>query len=98
MAYRKTSKRKKIWSEQANAKQDRIRQENAAPYQPDISRKMTITVEREGTGEKAVFECTEGNRIDNYRVHCNGKYQGIQSITTITKNIRKALPAFRQMN
>ena len=98
MAYRKTSKRNKLWSEQANAKQDRTRLENAEPYQPEISRNMTITVEREGTGEKAIFKCTEGNRIDNYRVYCNGIYQGIQSITTITKNIRKALPAFRQMH
>lgn len=98
MAYRKTSKRNKVWSEQANAKQARARMENAELYIPDVSRNMTITIEREGTGEKAVFKCTEGDRIDNYRVYCNGKYQGIQSITTLTQNIRKALPAFRRMD
>lgn len=45
-----------------------------------------------------MFECFEGNRIDNYSVYCNGEYQGIQSISTITKNIRKALPRFRRMD
>jgi len=59
---------------------------------------MKITVERRATNEAAVFECFEGDRIDNYRVYCNGDFQGVQSITTLTKNIRKSLPRYRVMD
>jgi len=66
------------------------------PY-VEIDPYLKITVERRGTGELAVFECFEGSRIDNYSVYCNDEYQGIQSISTLTKNLRKAIPRFRRM-
>lgn len=56
---------------------------------------LRIEITRRGTGEHAVFECFSGTRSDNYSVYCNGRHLGIQSITTLTRNIRKALPAFR---
>lgn len=98
MTYRTTSKARKLWSENANAKQARDRLDNNIDYPDEIDHYMKITVERRATGEVAVFECFEGDRIDNYRVTCNGIYQGVQSITTLTKNIRKALPRFRRIN
>jgi hypothetical protein len=61
----------------------------------DLDPYLKITVERKATGEIAVFECFEGDRIDNYRVYCNDEFQGVQSIT---KNLRKALPRFRRMD
>lgn len=96
MGYRTTTKRRKLWSARANAKKAENRRGNSARPTPKIDYDLRITVERSGTGEKAVFECTQGDRIDNYCVYCNGKYQGIQSITTITTGIRKALPSFQR--
>jgi hypothetical protein len=61
----------------------------------DLDPYLKITVGRKATGEIAVFECFEGDRIDNYRVYCNDEFQGVQSIT---KNLRKALPRFRRMD
>jgi len=94
MAYRVTAKRKKIWSQRANIKKAMLRMETAALESGKVDTSLRITVERIGTGETAIFECSEGDRIDNYCVYCNGKYQGVQSITTITNNLRKALPSF----
>lgn len=86
-----------LWSQQAVAAKERKRVENAEPRPLyDIDQYMKITIERRGTGETAVFECFEGDRIDNYRVYCNDKFQGVQSITELTKNIRKALPRYRR--
>jgi hypothetical protein len=59
---------------------------------------LKITIERKATGENVTIECFEGDRIDNYSVYCNGVRQGIQSISTLTKNIRKAIPRFRRMD
>jgi len=98
MSYRDNMKARKLWSKQANAAKARNRIENGE-RDPlvELDPYMKITVERKATGETAVFECFEGNRIDNYSVYCNDEYQGIQSISTITKNIRKAIPRFRRM-
>ena len=98
MTYHHNKKARKIWSDQANAKKARLIAENGErdpfvildPY-------IKITIERRATGEDVVIECFEGGRIDNYSVYCDGEPQGIQSITTITKNIRKAIPRFRNM-
>ena len=94
MSYRETAKRRKIWSIRANAKKAENRIKPPAQPIAKIDHDLKITVERSGTGEKAIYVCTQGDRIDNYSVCCNGKYQGIQSITTITSNLRKALPSF----
>jgi len=97
MAYRVTKKAGRLWSEQANAIQERKRNAEKAPSPiVFIDPYMKITVERKQTNELAVFECFEGDRIDNYRVYCNDKFLGVQSITELTKNIRKALPRFKQ--
>jgi hypothetical protein len=97
MAYRETKKARKIWSEQANAAQERKRNADKTPSSiVFIDPYMKITVERKQTNELAIFECFEGDRIDNYRVYCNDKFIGVQSITELTKNIRKALPRFKQ--
>jgi hypothetical protein len=103
MTYRATKKATKIWSEQALAEKERIRIEKGeeigvrpALAEPDYY--MKIVIERSATKETAVFECFEGTRCDNYRVYCNGTFQGIQSITTLTANIRKALPRFKSSN
>jgi hypothetical protein len=63
----------------------------------EIDPYMRTTVERRATGELAVFECFEGTRIDNYSVYCNDRPLGIQGVTTLMTNIRKALPRFRRM-
>lgn len=99
MTYHANKKARKLWSAQANAKRAALRQE-CEPRDPlvAVDHYLKITVERRATGEVAVFECFEGDRIDNYRVHCNGVYQGVQSITDLTKNIRKAIPRFRRMD
>lgn len=98
MTYHANKKAREIWSRQANAKLASIRMtgDERDPL-VEADHYLKITVERKATGEVAVFECFEGDRIDNYRVHCNGKYQGVQSITVLTKNIRKAIPRFRRM-
>jgi hypothetical protein len=97
MTYRVTKKARKLWSEQANAIQERKRNAEKMPSSiVFIDPYMKITVERKQTNELAVFECFEGDRIDNYRVYCNDKFLGVQSITELTKNIRKALPRFKQ--
>ena len=99
MAYHHSKKRRKLWFEQANAKQERERLAGAAPQPPvEVDPYLKIEVTRRGTGEHVVFECFEGERIDNYRVYLNGDYLGVQSISTLTKNIRKALPSFRRMD
>ncbi len=100
MAYRETSKRTKVWSEQANRKKaaNRLKNTEPRPLDDDIDPYIKITVERRDTGETAVFECHEGTQINNYSVYCNGKHLGIQGITKIMENIRKALPAFRRMD
>lgn len=97
MTYRATKKARKVWSEQANAAQERKRNTEKTPSPiVFIDHYMKITIERRQTNEVAVFECFEGDRIDNYRVYCNDIFQGVQSITELTKNIRKALPRFKQ--
>ena len=99
MTYRANKKAIKLWSKHAHAVKERKRLAEAGEREPyvEIDFYMKITVERSGTNETAVFECFEGERIDNYRVYCNDEYQGVQSITTLTKNIRKALPRFRRL-
>ena len=98
MGYHDNKKAKKLWSVQANAAKERKRLRDAGEREPyiELDPYMKITIERKETKEEAVFECFEGTRIDNYRVYCNGVFQGVQSITTLTKNIRKALPRFRR--
>ena len=100
MTYRVNKKALKRRSAQGVTERERLRRERAGDDTPreDIDHYIKITVERRATGETAVFECFEGNRIDNYTVICNGTHQGIQSMSTLTKNIRKALPRFRRMD
>jgi hypothetical protein len=99
MSYHANKKARKLWSDQANAKKARLRLEgNERELIVELDPYMKITVERMATDESVTIECFEGDRIDNYRVYCNNVFQGVQSITTITKNIRKALPRFRQMS
>lgn len=100
MARRQTSKAKSIWSKQANEKKERIRLaggEDRSGWLDPNDDEIEIVIRRKLTNEKAVFKCTRGDRIDNYMVYCNGKFQGVQSMTTLTKNIRKALPAFKRL-
>jgi len=68
MSYRATTKRKKLWSERANIKKAMLRGERVARESGKINVTLRITVERPGTGETAIFECSEGDRIDNYCV------------------------------
>lgn len=97
MTYRETKKARKLWSDQANSVQERKRNADKTPSRiVFIDPYMKIIIERKQTNELAVFECFEGDRIDNYRVYCNDKFIGVQSITELTKNIRKALPRFKQ--
>lgn len=100
MAYRSNKKARKLWSKQALAKKERLRMQNAGEALPYVEHDpyIKITIERKATNETAIFECFEGDRIDNYRVYCNDAFLGVQSITTLTKNIRKALPRFRRMD
>ena len=93
-----TGKAKKVWSEQANAKKaaNRIANGCREPF-VEIDPYIKITVFRRATGESVVIECKEGERIDNYSVYCNGEYKGVHGISTVMKNIRKALPRFRRM-
>ena len=99
MTYRDSSKRQKLRSAQGVAKKAALRMDGCH-REPliDLDPYMKITIYRRATNETAVFELFEGDRINNYMVYCNDEPQGIQSITTITKNIRKALPSFRRMN
>lgn len=99
MTYRRTSKAKKVWSQQALAKQarERISGEDRS-LEPEIDRTIIITVARPGLNEKAEFVLLEGSKINNYSVYCNGKHLGIMGITGVTQGIRKALPAFRRMD
>jgi hypothetical protein len=95
MTYRQNKKARKLWSEQANANREAKRIANAEPrplVDPDPY--LKIVIERRATCERAEFECFEGDRIDNYRVYCNGKFIGVKSITELTSNIRKALPRY----
>ena len=95
MTYRANKKARKLWSEQANAAKERKRNSQPSPI-VFIDHYLKITIERRHTNEVAVIECFEGDGIDNYRVYCNEKFIGVQSITELTKNIRKALPRFKQ--
>lgn len=102
MVYRVTRKAAKVRSGQAVAAKTRKRIEqgellSVRPPMAILDPYLEITVRRKATGEEALFECYEGDRIDNYSVYCNGKHQGIQSITTLTQNIRKPIPRFRRM-
>ena len=99
MTYRETRKSRKLWSDLALAKKAALRMADCdrEPY-IEIDHYLKITVERRGTGESAVFECFEGTRIDNYTVYCNDNPQGVQSITTLMANIRKAIPRFKRLD
>lgn len=85
---------------QANAKKAMLRMAAAEESEPpiEVDHYLKTTIERPATNEHVVIECFEGDRIDNYSVYVNDKPQGIQSISTLTKNIRKALPRFRRIN
>lgn len=99
MTYRANKKARALWSAQATAARERKRMANAEPRPlADPDPYIKITVERRATGEKAIFECFEGDRIDNYRVYCNNEFKGTQSISELTKNIRKALPRYRRID
>ena len=99
MGYRDTSKRQKVRSMQGAKARERIRLQNTDDRTNELNPdedEIEIIIRRKLTGEEAKFRCTRGSRIDNYQVYCNGEYQGVQSMTTLTNNIRKALPAFRR--
>jgi len=100
MTYHANRKARKLWSNQAVAAKARKKLDCNEPLEPheEIDRRLTITIHRRGTGEHVVFECFEGDRIDNYRVACNDKFVGVWSMTTLTKNIRKSLPRFRRID
>lgn len=100
MSYHANKKTRMLWSRQANAKKARLRMESAGEVEPlvEIDHYLKITIERPATDEHVVIECFEGDRIDNYSVYVNDEHQGIQSISTLTKNIRKALPRFRRID
>lgn len=99
MTYRVNKKARALWAEQANAAREEKRVANAEPRPlADPDPYMKITIERRATGERAEFECFEGDRIDNYRVYCNKRFIGNQCITDLTTSIRKALPRYRRMN
>lgn len=85
---------------QAEAKKARLRAEYADEVGSviEVDHYIKITIERAATKENVVIECFEGDRIDNYSVYVNGGHQGIQSISTLTKNIRKAIPRFRRID
>lgn len=96
MSYRTTSKSKKLWSERANAKRERLRMENAEPLPPLLDDDhITIEIKRRLTGEVALFELMPGDRCDNYRVYCNDRYLGVMGITKVCEGVRKALPRVR---
>lgn len=92
MAYRATKKARKLWSDRANAKRERLRLENTDPRPIFEDDHITIEIKRKLTGEHALFELFPGDRSDNYSVYCNGKHKGIMGITRVTEGIRKALP------
>lgn len=98
MAYRATRKAKKLWSQRANAKRERLRMESAEPPPPIEDDHITIEVKRKLTGETARFELLPGDRIDNYSVYCNGRHLGIMGITRVCEGVRKALPRARMMD
>lgn len=98
MTYRATNKARKLWSERANAKRDRLRMERPAPPPPTEDDHITIEIRRKLTGEVAQFELLAGDRIDNYSVYCNGRHLGIMGITRVCEGIRKALPRARVMD
>jgi len=98
MTYRETRKARKMWAENAVAKKAALRELEIRDEFIDIDPYIEITIRRRHTGEVAVFECFEGTRIDNYSVYCNEIYQGVQGITTLTSNIRKAIPRFRRID
>ena len=99
MRYRVNKKALKLRSKLGVAAREANRREcvKDLPLREDIDHYIKITIERSATNETAVFELFEGDRIDNYAVVCNGVSQGVQSMTTLTKNIRKSLPRFRRI-
>ena len=98
MTYKQTWKRKKVWSLNANTAKERERlTSQARDFRPDLDPHIKIEITRQATGEHVIIELHNGDKINNYSVYCNDKYQGMQSITTVTAGIRKALPAFRRM-
>ncbi len=100
MSYHANKKARMLWSKQANAKKARLRMDAAEEVEPiiEIDHYIKITIERPATNEHVIIECFEGDRIDNYSVYVNNEHQGIQSISTLAKNLRKALPRFRRMD
>lgn len=98
MTYRTNKKARALWAEQANAAREAKRAADAEPRPlADPDPYIKITIERRATGERAEFECFEGDRIDNYRVYCNKSFIGTQGITALTNSIRKALPRYRRI-
>lgn len=94
MSYRRTKKSKKLWSERALAKKERIRLENSEPIPILEDDFIEIKVKRKATGEDVTFELFPGNRCDNYRVYCNDEFKGVMGITKVCEGLRKALPRF----
>ena len=92
MTYRATRKARKMWSERANAKRERLRSEDADGRSMPIEDFITIEICRKLTGETALFELYPGDRCDNYTVYCNGERQGVMGMTRVAEGIRKALP------
>lgn len=95
MAYRKTSKAKKVWSAQAVAAKERKRQLHAEPRPMPVEDEITIEIKRKLTGEHVNFRLAPGDRCDNYRVYVDGRLHGIMGITKVAEGIRKALPRVR---
>ena len=92
MGYRHTRKAKKLWSERALAKKERLRMAHSEPRPMPIEDEITIEIQRKLTGEHVQFRLEPGDRCDNYRVYVDGKLHGIMGITRVCEGIRKALP------
>ena len=96
MTYKVTSKRRKIWSMQANAAKEKRRMRSAEHQSIiDFDPSIRIEITRKATGEHVVFECLEGSRIDNYSIYCNDKHIGVMGVSKLMQRISKALPSFR---
>jgi len=100
MTYRANKKARKLWSLQANAAKERKRLAEKDQHTDfvDIDPYIKITIERRHTKEVAIFECLEGNRIDNYSIYCNDEPIGIHGITFLMNSIRKSLPRFKRFD
>ena len=77
MSYRPTKKARKLWSERANAKRERLRLANAEPRRAPTEDEITIEIRRRITGEHVHFRLLPGDRCDNYRVYVDGRLRGI---------------------